>query len=116
MRYAALAIVVLLAGCEGPMGPEGPQGAPGPGTIWDAVVQMDAYGYADVALPAGSGTGSEPPLLSCYVAENRTGPWLVVATSSSTGPVCGIVQDSGTLYAVMVNGLAYGYFRAVVIY
>lgn len=105
-----LALVVLLAACEGPMGPEGPagpQGPPGPigpsgalgptgdtgpagpeGRVNHLTVAgtLDFEGFALVHLPAAVGSLQRPPLITCYVAQSSSHTtWLIVATASGLG-------------------------------
>lgn len=106
--FASAIILLLTVACEGPAGPmgpagqEGPEGDPGPGTlvVRSAIVASD--GSAAVALPAAAGSLSNPPALTCYLSETSAGPFLIIGTDLA-GPVCGLVQNTGNLVAIIVE-------------
>lgn len=91
-------------GPQGPAGPRGPAGPTGPAGAGTRVIYqatLDSDGFATVGpLPAGL-TLSNPPLLTCYVAQVPQGPYYTV--SSDWG--CGLVLNSdGRLWAWLTGG------------
>jgi hypothetical protein len=97
----AFALIALAVGCRGdigPMGPQGPQGSPGAtgaqgpaGAPYNYFVGSAVVGsnrMADIHLPAGAGTQTRPPSISCYIGDG-TG-FLLLGTDLS-GPTCGMV-------------------------
>jgi hypothetical protein len=102
--FAILAI--LFTGCEGPMGPQGPQGETGPqgpaGRPHHFTTTVNANGVAQVTLPPEAGTLATPPGLTCYLQQPGTSAWLVIALDLD-GLACGIIQQGGSLIAIIVD-------------
>ena len=130
-RLVPLMLCALLtAGCQGdagPTGPQGPQGAIGPqgpqgpqGPAGTAMIMMtgtlDATGAAFVHLPALAGTISNPPLVTCYIAQFANSQvWLVMATDDLLGS-CGMVAHDNHVYVGFVLGPAFWALRVIAVY
>ena len=70
-----------------------------------------------MTLPAAAGTLSDPPVLSCYLAEFSGGPYLLVATDTFFGDACGLrTEPTGVLAAVMVGAPAFWFYVIAVVY
>ena len=101
MRSLFLILVAIVAwGCEGavgPVGPEGPQGPTGrqgPGTSsYFYSGQINATGSIGVALPPDLGTITRLPQASCYVAQERTGPYFMISWDPASTIFCGFRQN-----------------------
>jgi|GEM_PF-5676486 len=115
-RAARLAATLLLSlsllACEGPAGPQGPMGPPGPAgpqgpqapggvTRYTGSGQLDVQGAATRALPSGVGSATNLPVVSCYVSDNPSGPWLAISTAE--GRLCG-VGWTGSQVAIVISG------------
>jgi hypothetical protein len=118
LRALVLALILPLAAaaCEGPTGPRGPTGPPGEATRFTHIGVLDQTGWGEVLLPAAAGTMEDPPLLSCYVADD-TWYWYVIHTDFDNDIFCVIEEENGRLYAVLdAPTLAGWWFAFVVIY
>ena len=95
MRSLVLILVSITAwGCEGPTGPEGPQGPAGPGAgSFFYTGQIDATGSIGIALPPELGTITRLPQASCYVAQQRNGPYFVISWDRTSDLFCGFRQN-----------------------
>ncbi len=118
-HVVVLSLMLALAACEGsvgPTGPQGPVGASGPGlrTVGTTIIALD--GTARIQLPASFGTMDNPPAISCFIAREQGGPWLVVATDLSSGLSCGIGASGGSLVVVLVSGPPFWFFRVVAVF
>jgi hypothetical protein len=128
-RAVRLAGTILLSlsllACEGPAGPQGPmgpagpagpQGPQGPGgvTRYSGSGQLDTQGSATRALPAGVGSATNLPAVSCYVSDNANGPWLAITTAE--GRICG-VGWTGSQVAIVISGApARWFFQFVAVF
>lgn len=112
------------AGPQGPQGPPGPQGSPGPqgpagsANFFTASGTLDIDGAAVVDLPASVPSNAKP-LIACYISDVSTPPtaWLLISDGrSSTGAFCGLVQDAGGSWSVVILDApsAWVYFISVV--
>lgn len=121
-RFAWLLPLVLMTACEGPVGPMGPagpkgeQGEPGPGTRLVFTATVNSNGEAFAALPAAAGSLSDPPAVTCYVAQQGSSVFLLVSVDTYSGITCGIGTQGGVLYAIMVDAPAFWIARFVVVY
>jgi len=124
VRGLILAVMVpfVIAACEGPVGPRGPEGPPGPpGAPGDAarftyVDILDETGWGEVLLPVEAGTMDDPPLLTCYIADDDW-YWYVINTDFANEIYCVIEEEAGRLYAVLdAESLAGWWFAFVVVY
>src|SRR5690606_22299475 len=116
MRTLLVALALVLTACEGPMGPEGPPGEDGPGTRITYAGRLDAFGEALVSLPAQAGTTQNPPVVSCYISDSSAGPYIVIATDTSSGIVCGLGDSAGTLAVAIAGAPSNWYYRISVVY
>lgn len=122
-RFATIASIALLVACKGDMGPVGPsgpqgpqgvQGPPGlpgaPAAIWWGMVTLNANGAGSVLFPDAEVEGS---VITCYLSDSSTGPWLVIATSEvALGPTCGSSNVGPDLVVSMI-GAFQGWFFLV---
>lgn len=119
-RILVLALLPLgLAACEGPTGPEGPPGppgAPGDGARLTFVGVLDDAGWGEILLPQEAGTMDDPPMLTCYIADDDW-YWYVVNTDFENEIYCVIEEENGRLYAVLDAQILAGWrFALVVMY
>ena len=119
MRRVMIALVFMLAGCEGAAGPTGPQGPTGaqgaqgaqgdPGVVNRLMMTgvPDTDGTVEVFFPESVGTSpSQPPALDCYVSSDpSSGIWIAVNDGYwvTDSPWCALGFASGRWGAVMVN-------------
>jgi hypothetical protein len=118
LRALAFALLLPLgiAACEGPVGPQGPRGAPGEATRISYIGVLDEFGWAEVLLPPEAGTIDDPPLLSCYVADDDW-YWYVINTDLENRIYCLLEEDRGRLYAVLdAEHLAGWWYSFVIVY
>lgn len=102
-------------GSAGPVGPQGPQGEAGPGTrlYYQGVVLANGTLRTDY-VPAEAVAETSLPVLSCYVSETSSGPYLSISTEIGAGISCALVRDATGVYAQMV-GVPAGWFGTFVI-
>ena len=103
-------------GSQGVQGLPGEDGQPGPGTRVVRSGTLDSTGSGGVHLPEGVGTISNPPSVSCYIADSASAnTWLVIATSNVAG-ACGLVGDGDHVDVAIVNSEPFWAFRIVAVY
>ena len=67
-------------------------------------------------LPEVAGTLSNPPAVSCYIAETSSDTvWLVIATSNLTG-ACGLIAHGVHVDIGIVGSEPFWAFKLVVVY
>lgn len=116
MRRACSAVLALacafLLACEGPMGPEGPegpQGPPGPaGEFYMESAQVGSDGTATVVF---GGLSVEGTVVTCYLSDTQSGPWVVVGTDLE-GVTCGVENEAGGLRVSVIFAPTGWYFMA----
>ncbi len=103
-------------GPMGPAGPAGPQGPAGPGTrvVFTGVTSSSGGGSA--LLPPAAGTLANPPGLSCYIGQQGGTALLLVGVETGAGVVCGLVQSTSGLNAVLNGAPAAWRYMFVVVY
>lgn len=130
VRWLALPMVLFtLVACEGPQGPEGPTGPQGPqgeqgpvgpeGPAGEPGAQrytvsgtIDSEGTGGGVMPVGS--IDDPPSISCYISDTQSGPYLEVATDTSSGVSCGIGENSSGELSVLITGAPSGWYYWIV--
>ncbi len=77
---------------------------------------LDANGDALLHLPGVAGTIDNPPLVTCYVADDPNSlVWLVMATDDIFGS-CGMVDDGLHVDVGFVLGPAFWALRVIAVY
>ena len=120
-RFLMLFLVVALAACEGPVGPAGPQGATGPQGppgLQGAPASI-RWGVATI-LSDGSATltfanaQARTSVVTCYVSNNPSGPWIIFATSYEDAPACVAFDVGSSLTVGVINSIPGWFFLATV--
>lgn len=133
-----IAVLALVAACEGPTGPTGPagpagpQGAQGPvgpagppgSTMLRFSGQLAPGGVTTVDLPAAAGTISDPPVFECYLAwDDGEGDtvWAKVPGDPIFDPnfeqSCVIGEGpTGALRVILVGGVGGQSYQIIVVY
>ena len=117
-----LLLLVLLIGCTGDIGPTGPQGAQGnqgpagPGTRLTFSGQLNFLGFAVVLLPTEVGTIQDPPAVTCYISDRQAGPYVILASETTSAERCQIQQNLAGRLEVGLVAAPFLYYRVVVIY
>lgn len=110
-----IAVIILMASCEGPegpLGPTGPQGPAGPAgqdfEYFSGSATVKSDGSATIALPVGAGTKNRAPLVNFYIGDG-SGTWLSIATDVSPGGAIAGISWQGSRYIAVVMGAPPGW-------
>ncbi len=123
--FASLAVLFVMAACEGPVGPEGPQGPQGPqgiqgpqGVPGVSPNTLSYQGFLDSAGEGGAifpGASLTRSIVNCWISSDGT-TWLQLATDTNgnAGASCGAAQSGSSLVVAVVGGPPRWHFLIVV--